>query len=111
MSLESLHPLHTLSSPDVSISQLYCCSGVLSVVCEAGVTVCSVHCPPGGIANALGRREVRGVASDSLLVIPKWLLPKQVSHVRWGGERGAWSIWCKLSIHTRLSESELIYHA
>ena len=59
------------------ITGLYCCSGVLSVVCEAGVTVCSVHCPPGGIANALGRREVRGVASDSLLVIPKWLLPKQ----------------------------------
>ena len=51
----------------------------MCIVCEAGVGICSVHCPLGGIASALGRREVRGVASDSLLVAPKWLLPKQVS--------------------------------
>ena len=50
----------------------------MCIVCEAGVGICSVHCPLGGIASALGRREVRGVASDSLLVAPKWLLPKQV---------------------------------
>eukprot|EP00731_Ephydatia_muelleri_P008003 Em0004g341a len=64
---------------DASVSNLmlYCCGGVVCIVCEAGVGICSVHCPLGGIASALGRREVRGVASDSLLVAPKWLLPKQ----------------------------------
>ena len=68
----------------------------MCIVCEAGVGICSVHCPLGGIASALGRREVRGVASDSLLVAPKWLLPKQVSRGRrgsgcvcvWGGGGG-----------------------
>ncbi|KAL5496466.1 hypothetical protein EMCRGX_G012759 [Ephydatia muelleri] len=66
-----------LESGHDNITGLYCCGGVVCIVCEAGVGICSVHCPLGGIASALGRREVRGVASDSLLVAPKWLLPKQ----------------------------------
>ena len=49
------------------------------MVCDDGLAICSVHCPPGGIASALGKKEVKGVANDCLLVAPAWLLPKQVS--------------------------------
>ena len=67
--------------------------------------------PPGGDCQCPGEKGSEGCGKrqppgDSEVAPSEAGQPCEV-----GGERGAWSIWCKLSIHTRLSESELIYYA